>query len=288
MNVEIKPGKYVVAISGGVDSMVLLDILRRESELELIVTHFNHGTRSDSTEDEKLVVKTAKANNIPFEVGYAKLGKNASEERARKLRYEFLNNVKKHYSADSIITAHHQDDLIETAFINILRGSGPRGLISMSSNPGVQRPLLDKTKEDLINYAKKNNLKWREDSTNQDLDYLRNYIRLDNAKRKNLLKEIQHVADNSLEKEQIIATMSQKIVKNGEISRNMYMSMPLEIRRELITYWLRKNGILDYDKKTVERLDLALKTGVAGTKYEVKSRLWLIVDKKTGHFTSHS
>jgi tRNA(Ile)-lysidine synthase len=178
MDVEIPPGKYIIAVSGGVDSMVLLNILYKKISTEaqsqnivlsVVVAHFNHGIRQDSKADETLVQKTAKKYNLPFEVGYGRLGKNASEQKARNRRYKFLETIKTKYSADAIITAHHQDDFIETAFLNILRGSGHRGLAAMKVNQQVKRPLLHVNKESILRYANKHRIKWIEDSTKKKI-----------------------------------------------------------------------------------------------------------------------
>src|SRR5690606_5271626 len=106
--IKIRPGKYVVAVSGGVDSMVLLDLLRQKPKLELIVAHFDHGIRPDSAEDRKLVQRVAKHYDLPFVYAEGKLGPKASEALAREARYAFLRRVQAEQGAEAIITAHHQ------------------------------------------------------------------------------------------------------------------------------------------------------------------------------------
>jgi tRNA(Ile)-lysidine synthase len=171
MRVELeKPGTYVIAVSGGVDSMALLDLLVESitEKQKLVVAHVDHGMRPDSAEDRKLVEKTAKALNLDFEYLEARLGPNASEETAREVRYKFLYHIKDKYKAEAIITAHHEDDLIETAIINLIRGTSRKGMSSLSSREGIIRPLLTYPKAELIKYAKSSKLVWREDSTNSD------------------------------------------------------------------------------------------------------------------------
>lgn len=158
-----KPGKYVVAVSGGVDSMALLDLLQAHGDYELVVAHLDHGIRSDSGEDRQLVEQAAEAVGLPFFYKEAKLGAGTSEAAARKVRYAFLNKIKTKQGAAAIITAHHQNDVLETAIINIIRGTGRKGLTSLGSNE-IVRPLLNVSKAALIQYAKKHNLQWREDS----------------------------------------------------------------------------------------------------------------------------
>src|SRR4051812_6590366 len=111
MEVSMPAGRYVLAVSGGVDSMVLLHILSTTDEVELIVAHFNHGIRQDSDKDEELVKDAAKQYGLQIEIANGKLGPTASEEQARTARYKFLNSIQKKYKAVAIITAHHEDDL---------------------------------------------------------------------------------------------------------------------------------------------------------------------------------
>ncbi len=178
-------GIYIVAVSGGVDSMALLHLLCKQNEerrtenkgVNLVVAHFDHGIRSDSGIDKQLVEKVARQYGLKFESKVAKLGKTASEELARKERYNFLLSVKQKYVADAIITAHHADDVVETMMINLLRGSGWRGLCSLRSLPELIRPLLAYSKEEIVKYARQHDLQWREDNTNSNTKYLRNDVR---------------------------------------------------------------------------------------------------------------
>ena len=177
MNISIKPGAYVIAVSGGVDSMVLFDVLRQAPGVRLIVAHFDHGIRADSRLDRELVQRVTMSHNILFEYETAQLGSEASEETARDERYDFLRRMCKKYNASAIVTAHHQDDLLETAVLNMQRGTGWRGLSSLRSRSDIIRPFLHVTKKEIEEYAVSHHLEWREDSTNVDMRYARNYIR---------------------------------------------------------------------------------------------------------------
>lgn len=167
--------KYILAVSGGVDSSVLLDMFSKKPDLDLIVAHFDHGIRSDSADDANFVASLAQKYNLPFETKREELGRNASEDLARARRYEFLREVAKKHNG-VIVTAQHADDAIETIVINLIRGTGWRGLAAMDSRD-ITRPLINMTKAEIMDYAKKNKLKWREDSTNSSDSYLRNRIR---------------------------------------------------------------------------------------------------------------
>ena len=297
MKLDIPRGKYVVAVSGGVDSMVLLDMLAKQvtgdrlrvtdekkknsnlqpltSNLELVVAHFNHGIRPDSAKDEELVCLAAKRYQLPLETGQGKLGPAASEEQAREARYRFLNQVKEKHQADAVITAHHQDDLIETAIINLLRGTGRRGLTAISENPAIIRPLLRLSKEDLLAYAKKNKIEWQEDPTNTDEKYLRNFVRrriipeLSDSQRLEFLQKIRNLSLTNQIINQEIENLSQKIIKGKTIYRAGFISLPAEVANEVLVHFLRQNDIRGFDKRTIDRLTIAIKTAKAGTKHEV-------------------
>lgn len=179
--------KYIVAVSGGVDSVVLLDALVRKDAInervvlgeptarELIVAHFDHGIRPDSHEDAAFVKQLADTYGLDYVGRREELGKGASEELARQRRYKFLFDLAKKHNA-TIVTAHHADDVVETIAINCQRGTGWRG-VAVLGRPGIWRPLLEVRKRDLLQYAKMQQLEWREDSTNEDLGYLRNRLR---------------------------------------------------------------------------------------------------------------
>ena len=302
-------GLYVIAVSGGVDSMVLLDLLVRQAKsqkpkaksrgiqlsangLQLVVAHFNHGIRDDAAEDEELVDKAAKKLGLVFELGHGKLGAAASEDQARKARYGFLEEVRAKHKAKAIITAHHQDDMIETAFINVLRGSGRKGLTAIKDNPKIFRPLINIPKKELVEYAKAQKIAWRDDKTNQDPRYLRNYIRLElmprlpDAQRRQLVKNIDKVAKNKQELDNLIATLSHSIVKNEYIDRSKFTSLPTELCSELITYWLREHGMRQFNRKTVERLSLGLKIAKSHTEVIAGKDLKLVIGTTSAHFSN--
>lgn len=166
---------YVVAVSGGVDSVVLLDMLVDAGEGELVVAHFDHGIRDDSASDARFVEGLAKRYGLPFETRRETLGHSASEELARDRRYLFLNEVASKYDG-RIVTAHHADDVIETIALNLMRGTGWRGLAVFGNN-AIHRPLVELRKQDIYAYALEHELEWVEDSTNLSDTYVRNRLR---------------------------------------------------------------------------------------------------------------
>jgi len=173
-----KTGHYVIAVSGGVDSVSLLHMLatQPDSNLRLRVAHVNHGLRADADSDERFVRELASAYALPFNSIKLELGQ-ANEATARQLRYEFLLNLLAQHQARAIITAHHANDQLETSLLNTLRGSGRHGQAAQLNRSRMLRPLLGLQKSELYGYAKHHGLAWREDSTNQDRAIPRNFIR---------------------------------------------------------------------------------------------------------------
>lgn len=276
MNVQTpEAGKYVVAVSGGVDSMVLLDILHREPGLELIVAHYDHGIRPDSYEDRQLVQKTAQDYGLPFEYEEGKLGTNASEAVARAKRYDFLRRVQEKHQARAIITAHHQDDMLETAILNMLRGTGRKGLSSLASRQGVIRPLLKSTKQEIYDYAKSHQIEWREDITNSDERYLRNYIRhqimprLSAGNRQELLNLLESTAELNINIDQILEG---QIKQADTLNRYWFIMLPFNVSCEVMAAWLRQNNITSFDRPLIERLTVVAKTKSASKIAPINAR----------------
>jgi tRNA(Ile)-lysidine synthetase-like protein len=290
MNAAVAPGTYVVAVSGGVDSMVLLDALTKQSGLKLIVAHFDHGMRTDSTKDRELVAAAAHRYGLPFVSTRAELGFNASEAVARQARYTFLYQVMADYHADAIITAHHQDDSIETAIINLVRGTGRKGLNALRSTPKLLRPFLHLTKKDVYEYARQQisqgkPIPWREDSTNNSDDYLRNYIRhhvvvkLNNNDRKMLLS---HIAKAEELNPQIDEFILRDVINNDrpdQLNRYMFIMLPYDVSCETMAAWLRLNHLRTFDRKQIARLVVMAKVAAPGKLADINTGYFLKTEK---------
>lgn len=169
--------KKILAVSGGIDSMVLLERFFRDEPENIVVAHFNHGTRTSADLDEQFVFSRCKELKVPFETMKIMLGEGVSEELARQKRYDFLYHIANKYGGE-IYTAHHLDDLIESIAINLIRGTGWRGLTPFSDNR-IHRPFIEMGfyKTDILRFAAENKVLFREDPTNSTDDYLRNRVR---------------------------------------------------------------------------------------------------------------
>ena len=169
----------VCATSGGVDSMVLLSILLKYN-VKIVCAHVNHNLREESFEEYEFVKKYCKDNNVIFEgTVLDKIEKGNLESEFRSKRYEFFDSIVKKYNAKYLLTAHHGDDLTETVLMRIVRGSSLEGysgfdVVSDRNNYKILRPLVYLTKDQIYEYAKENNIEYREDKTNKSDKYTRN------------------------------------------------------------------------------------------------------------------
>ena len=193
-NLVVGGDRILLALSGGIDSMVLAKLLilysqqttaNRQRSIVISFAHCNFHLRGDdSNRDENFVRKFAEENNIPLFVKhfdtelYAKENSLSIEMAARELRYSWFKELKENHGFTKVALAHHGDDQIETFFINFLRGSGIKGLKGMKvQNDFYIRPLLWSSRKQIETFAKDNAIRWVEDYTNQENVYLRNKIR---------------------------------------------------------------------------------------------------------------
>lgn len=288
---------YVIAVSGGVDSIVLLDMLmsdRADAPEEvrglrgskIVVAHFDHGIRADSHDDLQFVKDLAEYYGLPFESAQGNLGECASEAVARESRYAFLRDVAEKHGA-VVVTAHHQDDVLETAIINLMRGTNRRGLTALTSTDEIARPLLQVPKLHLLEYARRHNLAWREDSTNADQRYLRNYVRHSVLSRANdlqkqaLLAQIARLRELNTQIDAELQGYFEQEPAFPELSRERFFALPTEVAREVIAAWLRHFGIRSYDSQTLDRLVEGSKKLSTRSKMNVGKWHWLEIRRKT-------
>lgn len=188
LSAEVSPGQRIlVAVSGGVDSVVLLHLLKRaagEAAFEIEAAHLDHQLRPESVQDADFVGRLCDAWSIPLHcqsVDVEKLAKQQKigvEEAGRNARRGFLSALADARGARFVALAHHRDDQVETFMMRLIRGSGLSGLACMRRRQDLWwRPLLDYSREQLLEYARANHLSWREDESNRDIAFTRNRIR---------------------------------------------------------------------------------------------------------------
>lgn len=276
MGSMLEPGNYCVAVSGGVDSVVLLHRLVQaypSASYRFIVAHFDHGVRSDSADDALFVAQLAQDYGLDFETTREELGKNVSEEYARRRRYEFLRRVAKKYKA-TIVTAHHADDVVETIAINIVRGTGWRGVAVMGS-PDIVRPLTQVRKREILSYAKQHALSWHEDSTNATDKYLRNRLRnrltqLDD----DCFWQLLALRDQQLAIKKQIEDEALTIAGCAPYKRHLFIMSDSAAAEEMLRAACIAAGYSPLASQ-LQRAILAIKTAKAGTKQDIGGGLRL-------------
>lgn len=181
---NISPGDTViVGASGGPDSTALMHLLMEFSKqvpCRIVVAHVNHGIRGAAADcDEKFVRALAKKHELTFRARRVNLkGKSGAEEKGRNVRREFFETLRDEFSARWILTAHTQDDHIESILMHFVRGCGPRGLGGIRRTNGHYfRPLLEVPKKEILALLKRNHVRYRSDATNADMKLNRNFLR---------------------------------------------------------------------------------------------------------------
>lgn len=275
--------KILVAVSGGVDSIVLADFLidffRQKSGLKwvednLIIAHFEHGIRGEeSVRDLEFVREFAHKNNLRFEFERGFLGENASEEKAREARYDFLKAIAKRENAE-IFTAHHKNDLAETFVLNLNRGGGWRAIACFDS-PNIKRPFLKFSKAEILKKAQEKDLKWCEDSTNLSEKYARNRIRKKINFSEEDLNKIFEIWQKQIkikrEIEEITDDILSKIGDGRKFERNFFRNNSDEVCVEILREIMRiQSGKIPLSKQITDFLQ-AIRTFKNGSKTQILS-----------------
>jgi len=229
-NLFSKEDTIIVAVSGGIDSCILLNLFYN-LKYKCVVAHCNFSLRNEESDnDEKFVIKLATKYKYEIIVKKFETTKYAEENglsiqmAARELRYTFFEEIRQKYNCKVIATAHHADDNIETFFINLIRGTGLKGISGIPVKNGrIVRPLLFATRDEIYTYAKLNNIEWCEDSSNKSLKYMRNKIRhnlmplLEEIKpdsQKTILRNIEHFRNTEILLKEILKDKIEKIIRH--------------------------------------------------------------------------
>ncbi len=241
-NLIAEGDKVILALSGGIDSMVLADLLLN-AKVEFVAAHCNFHLRGhESDGDDWFVRKFAEKRGIQCFVKHFETEKYAAkhgisiEMAARDLRYAWFEQLRQQLGYDKIAVAHHADDQAETFFINLLRGAGLRGLKGMQPQNGlIIRPLLWASREQIRKYAVENHIVWREDHTNVESVYLRNRIRnqllpvfdeLQPKARQGLYKSLEHLsAENELYRVLLKEKLAQIVERDGDVQKLPYSKL---------------------------------------------------------------
>jgi tRNA(Ile)-lysidine synthase len=286
----ISPGDSIVAaVSGGPDSVAMLHVifnLARDWNVGIHIAHLNHMFRGEEAREEaSFVAGLAETYGLncmvrSFDVpAYIKETGLSPEEAARKIRYSFLQKVAKDTGAEAIMTAHHAHDQAETVLLHILRGSGTEGLAAISPKEGnLIRPLLEVTKEEVLDYCQKHNLEYRIDPSNNQPYYLRNRIRLNlipvlQEYNPRIVEALIRTADICRAENQFLDKITRDIILNLSYDENEHKAIANFLELKALHPALQRRvlrGIVDRITKTSGSLSfvqteevLSLETGQA-------------------------
>ena len=288
--------KLVLGVSGGPDSMCMLDILnklKKEKKLdfEFVVAHINHQIREEAKDDEKYVENYCTKNKIKYYIKsidvkqYANNNKIGLEEAGRNLRYKFFDEVINLTNSNKIAIAHNENDKIETIIMNFLRGSGLSGLegIKPIRDNKYIRPLIQCKRSEIEEYCEENKLNPRIDKTNFQNDYTRNKIRnivlpyIEKEFNQNIVETINRFSEIVTETEEYIQKTTEKIyntllIKENEkqiiLNLKIFNTQDIIIRKRIILYSINKvlGNVLNIEKVNIEDLIKLCENNV-GNKY---------------------
>jgi len=262
--------KILIAFSGGIDSVVLVDVLMKLKNYfgfrELALAHFNHMIRGESYRDEKFALDFAKERELKIFIErknvmeYANERKLNLEEAGRILRYRFLREIKNTEGFDCIITAHHLNDLVETTLLFLSRGTGLDGLIGfLPREKDLRRPFYYVKKEEIKEYAIFKKLKWVEDITNYDVNIARNRIRhrvvpemkkINKNLEESFLKMIKILRAENEFLENFSQTVFQRVRIGNCLEVELLKNQPLAIQRRVIRDFIEEK---DFEKVELVR-----------------------------------
>jgi tRNA(Ile)-lysidine synthase len=253
--------KYLVAVSGGRDSMALLFALHSLGYRKLVVCHLNHHLRgAAATADARLAGMAARKLGMGFELGEANVRQHAVitklslETAARDLRYAFFRSCARDHRCRRIFLGHHADDQIETCLFNFLRGSGAAGLggmkpLAYAHGLAILRPMLGIMRDEITTFVTERSIPYHDDRSNADLSHTRNMLRnriIPGIKRTfglSFAPAILRAAEILREEESWMASLVPEV---GQVlSCASLRSLPLALRRRVVLAWLRRAGIED-------------------------------------------
>lgn len=269
--------RYLIGVSGGRDSITLLHLLLGFGYEKLVICHLNHQLRGEaSRSDARFVESIARDLGLDCEVGttnvsaLAKKSKLSIETAARLARMAFFVEVARRRRCRRIFLAHHADDLVETAMLNLFRGTSPAGMAAMrrislyrigKTQLTILRPLLGVWRREIDAYFREQGLKFREDATNRILRASRNRIRhriLPDIERqfgRNVRKTIWRAAQIWSEEEPLLDSLvSTELVLAGHLSVPALRKMPIALQRRTILRWLRGRKVSDVSFDIVEKI----------------------------------
>lgn len=283
---------FILAISGGLDSMALLEVfLRLRPQARLKVAHFHHGPTGNSEQDNFRELALEAVKHKISEVGHENIvfccEKSAvcleSEEQLRTARWNFLKMLKT--SDEVFVTAHHLDDRLETMLLKMLRGTSLDGFLAFRMwNDEIFRPFLSVTKNELLEFAENRKIGWVEDPSNRHEHYLRNWIRekwlkeLDEKVEggsKNLAKSLLKIGDSANEKSMFELVLVED-KDHFVLSRQWYVSLSKSDQLRSLALFLKKHQIHSFTSGHLEEIRKRLDKNQKNITFEILGKKWVI------------
>ena len=281
--------RYLIGVSGGRDSIALLNLMVDLGYKKLVVCHLNHQLRGASSRDDACFVeKVARNLRLDCEIGstdvgaLAKRSKLSIETAARFARLAFFVEVARRRRCSRMFLAHHADDLVETALLNLFRGAGPGGMAAMrkfsihrigKTELTILRPLLGVWRSEIDSYVRQNELEFREDSTNATLHSSRNKIRhrilpdIEKQFSRDVRKTIWRAAQIWSEEEAVLDSLvPTETISAANLSVAPLRKMPVALQRRTIHRWLRMRNVVDVGFDIVENVRALIEPGAKAAK----------------------
>ncbi|MCP3690497.1 MAG: tRNA lysidine(34) synthetase TilS [Gammaproteobacteria bacterium] len=298
--------RLVLAFSGGLDSSVLLHLLKQQTAtFQVLIWHVNHGLLESAEKMESFCQQVTQSYGFEFRVSHLHLNSAGSnlEARARKARYAVFEQALS--NQDCLLTAHHADDQAETFFLNLLRGSGSAGLRGIArqkalSDSHVLRPLLDFSRAELEQYAQEKALPWVDDPSNLEDRFNRNYLRnrvlpLLRSRWPGYLESIRSVCAIQVETRQLLDEVAQMDFQqcklDTELCRKQVLTLSLARQKNLIRCWLLEQGYNNLAQGKLNELLRQLSASeaanpvVSGCNYAIRvyqNRLYIVPEGASG------
>ncbi len=296
---ELQDKTIIVGFSGGYDSMCLLDVLAKIRQmdefwdLKIVAAHFNHNWRGEEALREQEVCRLfSSSRGFEFFTKTAPIGLKKNENEARLARYEFFEEAVENYDADAVFTAHNKDDNAETVLYRVIKGTGLYGLRGIAQKRDYfYRPLLQTTRSEIVDYCEENNLIPNIDSSNADITYKRNYLRLNiipslekvNIQAKDALSSLATVAESeNAIIEEYISLLKSRVCVDDRIISSEFKKLSKPVKQRFIYDCVQGFGI-DYDYKRICEIYDFIEKNIDkrnGSTISLATAKWLYVDDK--------
>lgn len=296
---QLEDKTIIVGFSGGFDSMCLLDVLSKLhnteefKELNIIAAHFNHNWRgSEALKEQEICKLFASSKGFEFYTKTGAVPLKKSENEARLARYEFFEDAYEYYDADAVFTAHNRDDNAETVLYRVIKGTGLVGLKGISEKRDYfYRPILNISRTEILKYCEENNLIPNFDSSNDDIQFKRNFLRLNvipilekiNTNVKDSLCNLAKVArSEDLIIEEYLEILRKNIYDGEKLISIEYAKLSKPVKLRILHEFVQKLD-LDYDYKKINEIYEFIENNITqknGSTLSLATSLWLYVDNK--------